>query len=89
MWPITYGETFKRYRNTLTSIIRTAKQNYLKTNIIESKGNKKKTWEIINNLLSRNRPQLPSTVTFNNVSVANNDRISELFNDHFCPVASF
>lgn len=43
---------------------------------------------IINNLLARNKPQLPSTMTFNNVSVANNDRIAERFGDHFCSVAS-
>lgn len=46
-WPLTYGKTFTLYRNTLTSMIRSAKENYYKSKLKENTGNTKKTWDII------------------------------------------
>lgn len=85
-WPLTYGEQFKRYRNTLTTIIRQAKQNYYKTKLSECSGNNEKTWQTINNLIGRKKSQLPSFFSHNNTNLINNIDIAEGFNEYFSSV---
>ena len=52
-WPLTYEKEFKRYRNMLTSIIKTAKDSYYKSTLKDNAGNPSKTWQIINDILKR------------------------------------
>lgn len=42
-WPLTYGTIFRKYRNTLTTVIRTAKANYFKSKLSQVSGDVKKT----------------------------------------------
>lgn len=87
-WPLTYGEEFKRYRNTLTNVIRTAKQNYYKTKLTENSSNSSKTWDIINTLMGRKKPQLPTYFEHNNKHLTNNSEIAESFNNYFSTIAN-
>ena len=87
-WPLTYENAFKKYRNTLTSIIRSAKSNYHKSKLAENSGNAKKTWEVVNDIMGKNIHQLPDSITFDNKITSNRQEIAELFNNFFCNVAS-
>ena len=44
-WPLTYDKQFKHYRNTLTSVIRAAKNDYYKSKLKANAGNTKKNME--------------------------------------------
>ena len=87
-WPITYGAVFKRYRNMLTSIIRTAKENHYKCQLKENEGNAKKTWGIVSSLLGKSNSALPNCMSFENNMHSNNQDIADSFNNYFCNIAS-
>ena len=87
-WPITYEKQFKRYRNTLTSLIRTAKSNHIKSKIKEISGNKKKVWDIVNGLMGKEKNKLPEKITFHDRSISNSKEIAESFNHYFSNVAN-
>lgn len=87
-WPLSYGEEFKTYRNTLTTVIREAKSNYYKNMLNQHTGNMKKTWETINNLTGRNKAHLPNHFMYNNKCLNSNEEIAEGFNEHFSNVAT-
>lgn len=79
-WPITYKETYKKYRNKLTTVLREAKNNYLKNQLQGNQGNPKAHWKSINYILGRNshnsnkkKIELKPTCS----------DISSKFNDHF------
>ena len=52
---ITRETTNRNYRNRLNSVIRQAKRNYYIKALNESRGNLKKTWKLIRELLSQTR----------------------------------
>ena len=52
-WPLTYHETYKRYRNNLTTLLREAKKLYYKQQLSENQGDPKKQWKILNSLLGK------------------------------------
>ena len=87
-WPLTYETQFKRYRNMLTSIIRTARDNYVKSKLHQESGNAKKTWKTVNNLIGKERAKLPSSICFNDKIISNNIEIAEEFNNYFSNIAS-
>ena len=82
-WPITYGAIFRKYRNTLTSIIRAAKINHVKSKIKNAEGDSKNTWNIINGILGRNKNKYPDFIKDNGKILENNEEIAEAFNAHF------
>ena len=44
---------YKHYRNVLTSVLRNARKMHYSNLFLENKGNSKKTWSIINDVLNR------------------------------------
>ena len=52
-YPITYENTYKDFRNNLTSEIRNSKRKYYEEKLTESNNNPSKTWKTINHLLRR------------------------------------
>lgn len=77
-WPLTYRNTYKNYRNKLTSVIRMAKKNYYRTNFSQNQGNPKRQWNIINSLMGRSG--------CDNIKIEllpQSSNISASFNDHF------
>ena len=84
-WPITYGNIFKKYRNMLTKIIRSAKENYCKSELKQHAGDKKKTWNILNSMMGKNtQSHLPAMMNFDDKALSSNLDIAEEFNKYFC-----
>lgn len=74
-WPITYRESYRKYRNKLTSILRAAKNKYYKDQLKENQGDPKSQWKSINNILSRTSNKISHPSNFTD--------IAEKFNDFF------
>ena len=80
-------DTYTRFRNKLTSQLRTAKSNYFKSEFAKCHGNGKKTWAIINNNIRK-------TIRTNNVKLKENenflnaDAVPNKFIDYFSNIAS-
>ena len=87
-WPLTYEKAFKRYRNMLTSVIRTAKENHYKSTLKENSSNAKGTWKIVNDLLGRKCKVNPVSFISQGEATSDNVSISEGFNEYFCNVAN-
>ena len=87
-WPTTYEQQFKKYRNTLTSVIKAAKQNYLNSRLKENTSNPKKMWQVINNVLGRIEANLETSFTHKNKIIMDKTDIANTFNDYFCSVAT-
>lgn len=77
-WPITYGETYRKYRNKLVNILRAAKNQYYKDKLNEYMNDPKKQWSILNSLMGRT--QSKSDVIELNPPRENS---AEAFNSHF------
>lgn len=89
-WPLTYGKIFKEYRNSLTSVIRSAKENYYKLKLENSSGNAKKTWDIINAIMGKsNSYKLPDSMSFQDNVSRDKKEIAESFNEYFCNIANY
>lgn len=85
LWPLTYGETFRKYRNKLSTILRNAKNQYYKEKLKLNQGNPKFHWNTINSLLGGtskacNNQQIDLQPTC--------DDIPKLFNEHFIKMGS-
>lgn len=87
-WPLTYGSIFRNYRNMLTKIIRTAKENYLKSELLQNSNDARKTWKTINQLLGKTNSKLPLSMHFQNDNISGNSNIAKAFNTYFSTVAS-
>ena len=69
---------FKRMRNKVKVAIRQTKELFYKSEFIESDGDPRKTWQVMNELTSRK----------NGVSTTNTTALSNAFNDHFSTIGS-
>lgn len=76
-WPLTYRETYRRYRNNLTKLLKSAKNEYYKNKLRNNQGNPKSHWDTINSILGRSKDHYSISL---DPPIAN---ISEAFNDHF------
>lgn len=83
---------YKVYRNKLCSLIRLSKQKYYTKFFPDSLNNVKKTWQGINDILSRN-PKNTNPIQFlkdpnNNYSISSDPRrIATIINEHFSSVS--
>lgn len=82
-WPITYRETYRRYRNNLTKTLRAAKNDYYKNKLRNKQGDPKAHWQIINNLLGRANNVHP-TITLDPPC----DNTANVFNEHFINIGN-
>lgn len=78
-WPLTYEQTFKKYRNKLTSILRSAKNLYFKSKLSDNQGNPKSQWKTINSLLGRSSSAHKHNIELNPLCMD----ASVTFNEHF------
>jgi len=82
-------KTFLKHRNTLTHVIRRAKENYHKSKLDEYAGNVRKTWHFINDVLNRNtKGQAALSMMFNNEITSDPKEIAEGFNRYFSEVGA-
>ena len=72
-WPITYGKQYRQLRNKINQMIQSAKAEYYKTKLRDSKSDVKKSWSVINEVLNRKKqddtrpnPALITPDQFNN-----------------------
>ena len=73
-----------KYRNMLTSLIRSSKKQYFTEKLNENRNNLKQTWNILNSVLGRNRPTKPHTsFTINGSEISDPTSIADGFNDFF------
>ena len=86
--PITYGDAYRHYRNSLTKLIRYSKNNYYQHKFNESSGNVKQTWKNINNILGRSQNYTNRVFKFNSRYTDNPQIISNKFNEYFANVAT-
>ena len=78
---------YKKYKNKLNHVIKTAKKAYYEKQFVKYKNDTKKTWQTINEVLNRNktRKNLPDTFLqkSSNNNVTNPQEIANKFNEYF------
>lgn len=75
---------FKKYRNRLNQIIRTAKINYYHYKFEEQKNNIKETWKLIKTLLNKQKSSSEtSRFIYNNTIITDKKEIADKFNEYF------
>lgn len=84
------GHIFKRsytyFKNSLTSILRRAKNLYFKQQLFNTKYDNKQTWKIINRTLNRhNNSNKPIVLKQNNLEIPVQDT-PNIFNDYFSSI---
>jgi len=74
---------YKQYKNLFEKIKKISKKNYYSNRIKNSKGDIKKTWDVIKEIIGNKncKPNsLPTQIVINNKEYVSNDKISEKFN---------
>ncbi|XP_050508952.1 probable RNA-directed DNA polymerase from transposon BS isoform X1 [Diabrotica virgifera virgifera] len=81
-------ETYIRYRKHLNIVIKAAKKDYFRQEIIKNNKCSKNLWKIVNNCNNEqnNTKKFKEIVTENSQSLTNIDEIAEEFNDYFSTV---
>ena len=79
---------YKKARNELNNILKQSKRAYFRTNHDSAKNNPKKTWNLINQLSSRNLNKCSNvnTVEFNGAEITDRHEVAEAFNTHFTEI---
>ena len=81
-------QTFSRYRKVLKPIINSAKNSYKCNQIIENKHDRKKTWQIINELRGKCKKSVKPSFMIDNKKVIDRRVIANEFNKYFNSIAS-
>ena len=81
-------QVYRATKNRVNRLLRKEKRNYYVTNLEQSKGNPKKTWKLINNLLNNKTKNTIITKLKTNGNSQNTDptNISEQLNKHFVSI---
>lgn len=79
---------YKKFRNKLTRIKEKSKQNYYSEQLQNSKGDSRKTWNVINNVLRKNKKSsnIPSKLEINDKVLSTPHLILNGLNDHFASI---
>ena len=86
--PITYGPSYRQYRNTLTRIIKASKSKYYHDKFLSCKGNSKLTWKNINKILGKNQATQTKVFKIDNYYTDNSELIANKFNEYYSNIAS-
>ena len=80
---------YKQYRNILTNIIREAKRSYFQMEFSKSRGNGKKTWTLLREVLnsSKQTAKLPNSFTTDVGECLTNEQVANGFNHFFASIA--
>ena len=80
---------YKRYRNMLTDTIRKAKRQYQNDSFYRCKGDLRKTWKLINDvILDTKFKKFVPIVNDNGSEISDRREIAQNFNNYFCNVAN-
>ena len=77
------SDKYKKYRNKLTSLIRTSRKMYYSEKLNSVKSNMKATWGIINDLIERKKHKLPSEMFTLNRTIIKPEDTVDTFNSYF------
>ena len=73
-----------KYKNTLTTLLRSERNKYYTSQFEFKKCNIKETWKVINNVLNKNKNHNNiSQIKSNNIIISDNSAIPNIFNDYF------
>ena len=76
--------TYKNYRNKLTSLLKKEENNFYQNQITSNKSNIRKVWAIIKNVINKNKSKKKSDQFIsNNKKITNPSEIANGFNDYF------
>ena len=81
-------EKYRLYRKHLRKLIKTAKSKFYCKKIVDNKGNRKKTWEIINQLRGKKQNSINPQFIIDNKKVTDRRVIANEFNKYFTSIAS-
>ena len=81
-------KVFTEYRNLLSIIINSAKNSFSCNKVLENVNDRKKTWQIINELRGKTKPTIKPSFIIDNEKITNRRLISNKFNDYFNSIAS-
>ena len=81
-------EEYRRYRNKLSLLIKTAKQQHYSYKLLNSTGNLKQTWAAINELRGKSKANASPFFTINNTVLTDKKSIANKFNNYFCNLAA-
>jgi len=79
---------FKAYRRCLKHVIKTQKNNYLHGKVLEHAGDRKKTWEVINEIRGISKKSIKSQFKIDGIRVTERRIIANKFNQYFVSIAS-
>ena len=84
----TLRKAFTDYRKVLGHVINVAKGSFNCNKIIENKNDRKKTWQVINQLRGKCKPKMKPSFIIDNVKITNRRTICNEFNKYFISIAS-
>ena len=81
---------FKKFNKLVLNEIRDKKRIYYNEQLLNTRGNPKKQWSLINDLLGRNEKceQITEILNENNDLISNEKDIATLFNNYFASIAN-
>ena len=82
-------ERYRKYSKILAKVIKLAKRMHYKEIIRKSKNKVKNTWKIVNEAKGKykDKPNI-QFLNFKNNTIANREKIANIFNDYFLSVAN-
>ena len=82
---------YKKYRNILTHTKEKAKRNYFHRKLEYSKGDIKKTWGVINDLIGKSKkpPTVPPELSYNGQTFTNPQEVVNNLNFHFTKIGKY
>ena len=83
-----YHTKFTNYRRCLKHVIKTQKNSYNCTKIMEHQGDSKKTWQVINELRGKCRKIIKPQFSVDGVRITERRIIANKFNEYFASIAS-
>ena len=87
-YPCKETETrYKQYKNKLTHLLRVAEKTHVQSYLEQHKGNLKKTWQLVNEMLFRSKGNpIQSTFILNDKESQDNHEIANYFNKYFANI---
>ncbi|KAL5255671.1 hypothetical protein ACHWQZ_G011039 [Mnemiopsis leidyi] len=79
---------FTDYRRVLKAVINTAKSSYNCNKILDNKNDRKKTWQIINELRGKSKKVIKPVIVIDNQKITDRRIIANEFNKYFNSIAS-
>ena len=80
-------EIFLTYRKTLKKVIKHAKENFYSNKFAECKGDRKKTWKIINQVRGKSNRSIKPLFNIDNKKITDRRIIANAFNKYFTSIA--